>query len=103
MWENNASDSTGQRSELPGLIVCWRDLGLESYRKEEMHLCYLLDGLPMMVQFLLLRSRFVNLCELTSELDESALEDFRASSKTSSTSIVLLVCRVKTLDVICSQ
>ena len=45
----------------------------------------------MMFQFLLLRSRFVNLCELTSELDETALEDFRAFSKTSSTSIVRLV------------
>jgi len=94
IWENNASDSTGQRSELPGLIVCWRNLGLDLYRKEEMHLCYLLDGLSMIVQFLLLRSRFVNLCELTSELDETTLEDFRASSKMSSTSIVRLVCRV---------
>ena len=43
-----------------------------------MHLCYLLDGFSMMVQFLLLRSRFVDLRELTSELDETALEDFRA-------------------------
>ena len=59
-----------------------------------MHLCYLLDGLSMMVQFLLLQSRFVNLCELTSEVDETALEDFHASSKMSSTSIVRLVCRV---------
>ena len=27
IWEKNVSDSTGQRSELPGLIVCWPNLG----------------------------------------------------------------------------
>ena len=27
IWEKNVSDSTGQRSELPGLIVCLRNLG----------------------------------------------------------------------------
>ena len=47
----------------------------------------------MTFQLLLLRTTFVNLCELISELDETALEDFRASSKTSSTSIVHLVCK----------